>query len=91
VKIDAFNFTKYGTIDGTILDISNDAFQDEKMGLIFKTRVGLKKEDMLIDGRTINLGPGMSVTAEVVTGNRRVIEFIVNPVRKILNESATER
>jgi hemolysin D len=61
------------------------------MGLIFKTRVGLKKEDMLIDGRTINLGPGMSVTAEVVTGNRRIIEFIVNPVRKILNESATER
>ena len=37
IKVDAFNFTKYGTIDGMVLDISNDAYQDEKLGLIFKS------------------------------------------------------
>lgn len=91
VKIDSFNFTKYGTIDGKVLDISGDAFQDEKMGLVFKSRIGLSKETMVIDGKQIKLGPGMSITGEVVTGDRRIIEFLLNPARKIVSESWKER
>lgn len=91
VKIDSFNFTKYGTIDGTVLDISGDAFQDEKLGLIFKSRIALSRETMSIDGKMIKLGPGMSVTGEIVTGERRIIEFLLNPARKIISESWKER
>jgi hemolysin D len=91
IKLDAFNFTKYGTIDGIVADISNDAFQDEKLGLIFKCRIAMKSEQMAIDGKTINLGAGMSVAAEIVTGDRRIIEFISSPAKKIINESFKER
>jgi hemolysin D len=75
VKIDAFPFTKYGTIDGTLIDISNDAVMDETKGLVFKTQVSLADSVMQIGKRKVNLTPGMSVSVEVKTGKRRVVEF----------------
>jgi multidrug efflux pump subunit AcrA (membrane-fusion protein) len=71
IKVDSFNFTKYGTIEGTVADISNGAFQDEKLGLIFKCKISMKTEQIMIDGKHINLGSGMTVSAEIVTGDRR--------------------
>lgn len=91
VKVDSFNFTKYGTIEGTVLDISKDAFEDEKLGSVFKARIGLAKAEMVVDGKTINLGSGMTTTNEVTTGSRKVIEFLLNPVRAQLQESWSER
>ena len=43
------------------------------------------------DGQIIQLKPGMSVTAEIKTGKRRVIEYLLSPVMKYLNESMRER
>ena len=86
IKIDSFPFTKYGTIKGKVRNISGDAIQDEKLGLVFNARLTL-----LADGQIIQLKPGMSVTAEIKTGKRRVIEYLLSPVKKYLNESMRER
>ena len=51
----------------------------------------LDRESMEIDGRIIALGPGMSVTAEIKTGQRRVIEYLLSPVLKYTHESIRER
>ena len=91
VKIDAFPFTKYGTIDGTLVDISNDAIVDEVKGLVFKTQVSLAKSIMQIDKREVNLTPGMSVTVEIKTGTRRVIEYFLAPLLRYKQESIRER
>lgn len=91
VKIDAFPFTKYGTIDGTLSDISNDAVMDEVKGLVFKTQVSLARSVMQIDKRLVKLTPGMSVTVEVKTGTRRVIEFFLAPLLRYKQESIRER
>jgi hemolysin D len=91
VKVDAFPFTKYGTIDGKLLDISNDAVMDETKGLVFKTQVALARSVMQIDKRKVNLTPGMSVTVEVKTGKRRVIEFFLAPLLRYKQESIRER
>lgn len=38
IKVDAFNFTKYGTIKGKVVDISNVAFELERLGLVLKVK-----------------------------------------------------
>ena len=91
VKIDAFPFTKYGTIDGELIDISNDAVMDEKKGLVFKTQIALARSVIQVSKRTVNLSPGMSVTIEVKTGKRRVIEFFLAPLLRYKQESIRER
>jgi hemolysin D len=91
VKIDAFPYTKYGTIDATLTDISNDAVMDETKGLVFKTQVALKQSVMQIDKRQVHLTPGMSVTVEVKTGTRRVVEFFLAPLLRYKQESIRER
>ena len=91
IKIDSFPFTKYGTIKGKVRNISGDAIQDEKLGLIFKSRLTLLDNKIKADGQIIQLKPGMSVTAEIKTGKRRVIEYLLSPVMKYLNESMRER
>lgn len=57
-------------------NISGDAVQDEKLGLIFPSRLTLLDNKILADGQIVQFKPGMSVTAEIKTGKRRVIEYL---------------
>ncbi|MEO5338863.1 MAG: HlyD family type I secretion periplasmic adaptor subunit [Magnetospirillum sp. WYHS-4] len=74
VKVESFNFTRYGTIEGTLRQVSADSVQDEKQGLIYPTRVTLARKIMTIDGKEVPLQPGMSVSVEIKTGQRRITE-----------------
>ncbi len=91
VKVDTFNFTKYGTIDAELKTISNDAVSDEQLGLVYPARVTLDREKIQIAERWVNLSPGMSVTVEVKTGKRRIIEFFMSPLLRYKQESIRER
>ena len=91
IKVDSFPFTKYGTIRGLVRNISGDAIEDEKQGLIFAARLTLQDNKIKADGQVVRLKPGMSVTAEIKTGKRRVIEYLLSPVMKYMDESMRER
>ncbi len=75
IKLDAFPFTKYGTLDGRIIDVSDDAVSDEKRGLVYKARVSLEQSVVQVGDKQVRLGPGMSASVEIKTGQRRLIEF----------------
>ena len=91
VKIDAFPFTKYGIIEAELTDLSNDAITDEVRGLVYKAKVMLKETRIRVEQKWINLSPGMTVTAEVKTGKRRLIEFFLSPLLRYRQESLRER
>lgn len=110
VKIETFPFTKYGTIHGTVLHVSNDAIQEDQQkaqsndtkqnsadnrdkpsGLVYTARVQLEKSTMNVDGKIINLTPGMAVTVEIKTGKRRLIEYFLSPLMQYKDESLRER
>jgi hemolysin D len=91
VKIDAFEYTKYGTIAGLVNHVSQDAIQDEKKGLIYSTRVSLDKNSIFVDGKTLPLSAGMSVNVEIKTGTRRVIEYVLSPLMQHQREALHER
>jgi hemolysin D len=59
--------------------------------LVFKTQVALTRSVMQIGKRQVKLTPGMSVTVEVKTGTRRVIEFFLAPLLRYKQESIRER
>jgi hemolysin D len=91
IKVETFPFTRYGTIEGEVAFVSQDAVADEKKGLVFQARVKLKHAELKVDERIVPLSPGMAVTAEIHTGERRVIEYFLDPIRKTVNESLAER
>lgn len=91
VKVDSFPFTRYGTIDGEIMTLSDDAVKIENVGLVYAATVSLAKSVLSVDGRNVPLSPGMTVTVEVKTGKRRLIEFLLAPLLKAGSESGRER
>lgn len=91
VKIDAFEYTKYGTIPGSVSHVSHDAIEDEKKGLIYAVKVLLDRSTLEVDGEEMSLSPGMSVNVEIKTGDRRVIEYVLSPILRHQRESLNER
>ncbi|KWH44231.1 HlyD family type I secretion periplasmic adaptor subunit [Burkholderia cepacia] len=91
VKLDAFPYTRYGMLEGTVVDLSNDAVQDKKLGLSFTARIRLSESRMKIDDRWISLTPGMTVTAEIKTGRQSVAHYFMDPIIQTGQESLRER
>ena len=91
VKIETFPYTRYGFIRGRVQSVSHDAVQDEKLGLVFPARIRMDAARIVIDGVEVSLSPGMSVTAEVKTGKRRLIDYLLSPLKEHIDESARER
>lgn len=91
IKVDAFPFTKYGTIDAKIKTLTHDAIEDEQLGWVFATRVLMDKTTMLVNGNQVSLTPGMSVAVEIKTGKRRLLEYFLAPLLRYKQESVRER
>jgi hemolysin D len=114
IKVEAFPFTRYGTINGRIMKVSRDAVDErEALGLadpaaaakggsgatpnqkmqnlVFPATVRLERSTMDIDGEEIPLSPGMSVSVEVLTGQRRAINYVLSPLREVASKSGRER
>ena len=91
VKFETFSYTKYGTVKAKVDIVTADAVTDEKRGSYYPATLTLSQKDMLIDGKRVNLSPGMNITAEIKTGQRRVIEYLLSPIQNAGQTSLRER
>lgn len=106
VKLAAFQFQRYGMIDGTLAQVSADATEtpnpnthsdalagrDRPTGpLAFRALVDLQRQNLPAEGELYPLAAGMQVTAEIKLGERTVLEYLLSPVRKAVHEAARER
>ena len=91
VKIESFPYTRYGYLTGKVKSVSHDAVSHEQLGLVYTAVVSLDKHTLNIDGKTVNLTAGMNVTAEIKTGKRRVLDYLLSPLQTKLDESFRER
>lgn len=91
VKVESFPYTRYGYLEGVVETVSHDAAQDENLGLVFPARVKLADAGLLIDGVTVTLTPGMNLSVEIKTGKRRVIDYLLSPLRRQGSEALRER
>jgi hemolysin D len=74
-----------------VITVSDDAVPVEKVGLVYPIRVSMDRSTIQVEGKQVNLSPGMAVTVEVKTGQRRVIEYLLSPMLKSVKESLRER
>lgn len=103
VKLETFPYTRYGTIAAKVTHISADAVVQEARdpkatnaspgaaGATFPATLTLASNVIDVDGKRIKLTPGMNLTAEIKTGKRRVIDYLLSPVQTHAQESMRER
>jgi hemolysin D len=95
VKVTAFDYTRFGTLSGSVTTVSHDAIeQDDKdkgRTLVYSVKVLLNQPAIRVQGRPIPLTPGMSVDVDIKTGTRRVIEYVLSPLLRRQHESLRER
>jgi hemolysin D len=119
VKVDAFPFTRYGTIDGSVSMVSRDAVdqrfaadlsdaanaakpqgaqgapsaqQAQTQNLVFPATITLARHFIAVENnKELSLTPGMSVTVEIKTGQRRALDYLLSPVRQVIAQTAHER
>ena len=92
IKVETFNFQKYGTLDATLVEISSDAVEDKEKGLVYRALIRTNIDYFaLANGRTVFLSPGMAVTAEIKTRKKRIIEYFTDPFVKYKSEGLRER
>jgi hemolysin D len=112
IKVDTFDFTRYGLLHGRVLSISEDAIvrdappdksADRAAGaaaatsepkgqeLAYAARISLDRAQMQVEDKMVNLSPGMAVTAEIKTGSRRIITYLLSPLLRYKQESLRER
>lgn len=91
VKLETFPYTRYGTIEAKVDSVTADAVNDEKRGAIFPATLTLSRSDIQVDDKRIRISPGMNVTAEIKTGKRRVIDYLLSPIERAFGGSLKER
>jgi len=91
VKVDAFNFQKYGTLDGRVSHVASDSMEDKELGLVYEVYAEPKITSLMVEGVPTPITTGMSVTAEIKVGKRRIIEFFIYPLIKYLDEGISVR
>nr|WP_255591984.1 MULTISPECIES: HlyD family secretion protein [unclassified Acidovorax] len=82
IKLETFPFTRYGTVKARVDKVTQDAVNDEKRGAIFPATLKLEQTSIEVDGKQIKRAPGMNITAEIKTRQRRVIEYLLSPIQR---------
>lgn len=91
IKIDTFDFQKYGIVNGTVKKIAKDSIEDEKEGPIYDVYISLLNKTLMVEGKETPITTGMSLSAEIKVGKRRIIEFFIYPMIKYWNQAITVR
>ncbi|WP_144392161.1 hypothetical protein [Pleionea sediminis] len=90
LKVDAYRFSKYGMLDGKLGELQLDEASKKTGTFIFKSQVDNIENNIEIDGKPASLMSGMTLISEVKVGERRVIDFILSPIKKTIKESSRE-
>lgn len=91
VKIATFPFQEFGTIDGEVIKISPNAINDEQLGSVFLARVKLARHSMKVRGKQSDFTPGMTATAEIVTRQKSILMFFIEPIISRFDEAFSAR
>ena len=91
VKFEAFPFTRYGTAPGIVKHISRDAVPDPKMGSVYIVTIALQRGYIEVDGRNVPLTAGLTATADIRTGSRRIISYLLSPLQTTVAQAGRER
>ena len=91
VKVDTFNFQKYGILDGKVTLVSPNSIDDERLGPVYEVYIQPENTMLMVEGKEQSIKFGMTTTNEIKIGKRRIIEFFIYPLIKYMDESIKVR
>ncbi|WP_417834937.1 HlyD family type I secretion periplasmic adaptor subunit [Thalassospira xiamenensis] len=91
VKVSAFDYIRYGSISGELVSISASTFVDEDGRPYYKGRVALDSDQVGEGARAQPIIPGMTVQADIQTGERTLLQYLLKPVYVSLDQAFSER
>jgi hemolysin D len=115
LKVEAFTYTRYGLLHGTVRSVSREALRNEQdapspdrdpssaksrpadsngfasADAAYVARISLDETSVETEQGPLSLEPGMTVTAEIKTGQRRVISYVLSPFMRYRHEALRER
>ena len=91
IKVDTYNFQKYGILDGVVTIVSPNSIEDEHLGDIYEVYIEPQNFTLMVEGKEQSIKYGMSTTNEIKIGKRRIIEFFIYPLIKYMDESIKVR
>jgi membrane fusion protein, adhesin transport system len=91
VKVTAYDFSIYGSLNGVVSTISPDTETDQKQNVYYIVRVQTNKKYLGTKEKPLKIIPGMMVNVDVITGQKTVLEYILKPLLKAKQYTFSER
>lgn len=87
IKLDAYDYQQYGKIQGNVVYVSPDSFTNENLGEVYAVKVSLQEGEWKKQYHDVEWHAGIQGTAEIKTGERRIINFFIEPLKEELDGS----
>ncbi|WP_144186947.1 HlyD family type I secretion periplasmic adaptor subunit [Elioraea rosea] len=91
VKVHAFDYARFGTTEGTIVHLAAGTTLDADNQPFYAARIALASDHVGRDMDANRLIPGMTVQADVVTGGKTLLAYLMKPVHAAMSDSFRER
>ena len=91
VKFSAYDFAIYGSLTGKIVHISADTIQDKKENTFYRVDIKTDKNHLGTDSKPLKIIPGMTVSVDIMTGKKSIMDYILKPILRAKQYTFTER
>ena len=91
IKVSAYDFSIYGGLEASLEHISADTIKDENGDSFYRVYLRTSKNSLERHGEVLPIIPGMTATAEILTGKKTVLEYILKPILKARDRAMRER
>lgn len=91
VKVQTFDFTRYGGLKGTVESVSATSFVDSQGHTFFRARIRLEPGNVGLRQKALTVSPGMTVSADIKTGSKSLLAYLFKPVSNALGTAFSER
>ncbi len=91
VKLTAYDFAVYGALEGKVTLISADTNTDKKEETFYTVRIETQKSYVQHNGKRLVILPGMTLSADIITGRKSVLDYILKPILKTKQHMLSER
>lgn len=91
IKLTAYDFSIYGGLKGELTYISQDTFEDEQGNVYYSTRLRTDKTHLVHNGEIKPIATGMVASVDILTGEKTVMQYLLKPLIKTLDNAMNER
>jgi adhesin transport system membrane fusion protein len=91
IRFSAYDFSLVGGLAGKLVHISPDTIEDENGDSFYVVRVETTSDFLTPDGKALEIIPGMTVTVDIHTGEKSIMDYLLKPILKTKQLALSER